>query len=161
MQSSPGESEFAPDLRLLPRIDRLQTGIAENRQPGVKKSLTLDSAWILQPLSADTGEIDSILSSLMALCYRLENTISRNWGSGMGSMSVRNIPDDDLAALKRIAAQNGRSAESEVRLAISDLVRAAQSDGFGNRLHRKYGGVLEDDVVIEREKTVAEPMTIE
>ncbi len=79
----------------------------------------------------------------------------------MGNMSVRNIPDSDLAALKRIAAQNGRSAESEVRLAIAELVCAARGNGFGSLLHEKYGGTLDDDFEIERELTAAEPMSIE
>ena len=33
----------------------------------------------------------------------------------MGNMSVRNIPEDEMDALKRIAASNNRSAEAEVR----------------------------------------------
>ena len=79
----------------------------------------------------------------------------------MGNMSVRNIPDSDLAALKQIAAQNGRTAESEVRLAIAELVCAELANGFGSLLHEKYGGTLDDDFEIERELTVTEPMSIE
>lgn len=77
----------------------------------------------------------------------------------MGSMSIRNIPDNDLAALKRIAARNNRSAEAEVRQAIADLVRTKGGKGFGSYLHERYGGVLDDDFAFKREQTPAEPMT--
>lgn len=36
----------------------------------------------------------------------------------MSQMTVRNIPDNDYEALKRVAARNKRSAEAEVRLAV-------------------------------------------
>lgn len=39
----------------------------------------------------------------------------------MGSLTVRNIPDDSLAALRVRAAEHGRSMEAEVR----DLIRLA------------------------------------
>ncbi len=39
----------------------------------------------------------------------------------MGSLTVRNIPDEELAAFRVVAAQHGRSMEAEVR----DLIRKA------------------------------------
>jgi hypothetical protein len=39
----------------------------------------------------------------------------------MATLTVRNIPDEDLAALRVRAAEHGRSMESEVR----ELIRAA------------------------------------
>jgi len=36
----------------------------------------------------------------------------------MGVLTVRNIPDDELAALRVLAAQHGRSMEAEVRALI-------------------------------------------
>ena len=79
----------------------------------------------------------------------------------MGSMSVRNIPDSDLEALKRIAARNNRSAEAEVRKAIADLVRASSATGFGTYLHERYGGVLDADHEFQREESPARPMAFE
>jgi plasmid stability protein len=78
----------------------------------------------------------------------------------MGSMSIRNIPDADLKALKRMAAENNRSAEAEVRQAIAEHVRS-KGKGFGTYLHERYGGLLPDDFLKGREKTPAEPMTFE
>lgn len=77
----------------------------------------------------------------------------------MGNMSIRNIPDDDMVALKRLAAQNNRSAEAEVRHAISKLVRKAAGKGFGTRLHEQYGGAIDDDFDFERDRTPHRPMT--
>ena len=76
----------------------------------------------------------------------------------MGNMSIRNIPDEDLAALKRLAAQNNRSAEAEVRQAIANLVRSAAGKGFGTTLHRQYGGAIDDEFEFERDKTPHQPI---
>jgi plasmid stability protein len=78
----------------------------------------------------------------------------------MASMSIRNIPEGDLEALKRIAAENNRSAEAEVRQAIAEHVRS-KGKGFGTYLHERYGGLLPADFLAGREKTPAEPMKIE
>jgi len=79
----------------------------------------------------------------------------------MGQMTVRNIPDDDYRALKRVAAENNRSAEAEVRFAIAQIVRRETGSGFGSKLNAKYGGVIDDDFQFERDKTASEPMVFE
>ena len=79
----------------------------------------------------------------------------------MGQMTVRNIPDNDYESLKRVAAQNNRSAEAEVRLAIAQLVRIATGTGFGTKLNAKYGGVIDDDFQFDRDKSAGEPMAFE
>ena len=69
----------------------------------------------------------------------------------MGDMTVRNIPEDDHRALKRIARSNSRSTEAEARLAIAHYIEAQRKTGFGSRLHEAYGGAVDDDFVIERD----------
>ena len=70
----------------------------------------------------------------------------------MGSMSVRNIPEDEMDALKRIAASNNRSAEAEVRHLISKHIRAHHGEGFGSSLHAKFGGLIDQDFEFDRER---------
>ena len=76
----------------------------------------------------------------------------------MGNMSIRNIPDEDFAALKRLAARNNRSAEAEVRQAIANLVRSATGKGFGTALHAQYGGAIDAEFDFERDKTPHRPI---
>jgi len=78
----------------------------------------------------------------------------------MGSMSVRNIPDDVLKTLKKIAAANNRSAEAEVRQAIANLVRAQDGKGFGQQLHARLGGLIDQDFQFERDPTTHEPLEL-
>ena len=49
----------------------------------------------------------------------------------MSQMTVRNIPNPQYAALKRIAASNGRSAEAEMRLLILRHVGVRDGEGLG------------------------------
>lgn len=79
----------------------------------------------------------------------------------MPNMSVRNIPEEEFDALKRIAQANNRSAEAEVRHAISNLVRAQSGHGLGTLLNARYGGLIDDDFEFERDKTTSEPITFE
>lgn len=79
----------------------------------------------------------------------------------MGQMTVRNIPEDQYEALKRVAAQNNRSAEAEVRLAISHLVHDQTGGGFGSKLQAKYSGAIEGDFQFERDQTESTPMEFE
>lgn len=78
----------------------------------------------------------------------------------MGSMSIRNIPEEDLVALKRLAARNNRSAEAEVRQAIANLVRASAGEGFGTRLHRHLGGAIDAEFEFERNRQPHQPIDI-
>lgn len=82
-----------------------------------------------------------------------------NGVSAMGQMTVRNIPDDQYEALKRVAADNNRSAEAEVRLAISNLVQTR--GGFGSKLAAKYSGAIEANFEFGRDQTVSKPMDFE
>lgn len=79
----------------------------------------------------------------------------------MGQMTVRNIPNEHYEALKRVAAQNNRSAEAEVRLAIAKLVQAETGGGFGSKLNAKYGGAIDDDFRFARNQTASAPMVFE
>ncbi|MEM8556155.1 MAG: plasmid stability protein [Pseudomonadota bacterium] len=79
----------------------------------------------------------------------------------MGNMSIRNIPDRAYAALKTRAAQNGRSAEAEVRAMIVEIANTEEFGGFGTRLSRCFDGVEGDDLSFERDRTPAEPITLE
>ena len=79
----------------------------------------------------------------------------------MSQMTVRNIPDDQYEALKRVAAAQGRSAEAEARLAIARHVGAQGGAGFGSKLKAKYSGVVDQDFEIERDRTVGDPVSFE
>ena len=76
----------------------------------------------------------------------------------MGQMTVRNIPEEQFAALKQVAAENGRSAEAEVRFAILKLVRDRLGVGFGDMMHRDFGGLIDDDYEFPRSKAESGPM---
>ena len=55
-----------------------------------------------------------------------------NEGS-MAQLTVRDIPDEVVKALRVRAAQNGRSAEAEHRLILAEAVRRASPDDFWAR----------------------------
>ena len=60
----------------------------------------------------------------------------------MPSVTVRNLPDATRRALKRRAAQHGRSTEAEIRAILEDTV--ATKIEFGSALAeigRRLGGV--------------------
>ena len=76
-------------------------------------------------------------------------------------MTVRNIPDPQYAALKRVAASNNRSAEAEVRHLIAQRVGTQDGDGFGSKLVRKYSGVADQDFRFERDQISSDPVTFE
>jgi len=79
----------------------------------------------------------------------------------MGQMTVRNIPDPQYAALKRVAAANGRSAEAEVRHLIAQCVGNQEGEGFGSKLVSKYSGIAEQDFQFERDQTASNPVSFE
>ena len=79
----------------------------------------------------------------------------------MGNMSVRNIPEDEMDALKRIAASNNRSAEAEVRHLISRHIQAHDGEGFGSGLHARLGGLIDQDFEFDRARAAHEPMDFE
>ena len=79
----------------------------------------------------------------------------------MGQMIVRNIPDTVHAALKRVAEQNQRSAEAELRLLITETYKERDDKGFGSKLAAKYSGVLEQGFEFKRDQTSTDPVTFE
>ncbi|WP_299682531.1 hypothetical protein [uncultured Roseobacter sp.] len=79
----------------------------------------------------------------------------------MGDMTVRNIPEDQHLALKRLARLKGGSAEAEARKAIAFYVEAQSDRGFGSRLHEKYGGIVDQDFSIDREGGSSDPVSFE
>ncbi len=79
----------------------------------------------------------------------------------MSQMTVRNIPDAQYEALKQVAAENNRSAEAEVRMAIALLVRNKTGEGFGSKLKAKYRGVIDTNYQFVRSKDETEPMVFE
>lgn len=54
-------------------------------------------------------------------CDGIDSNASIDHLTTMGSLTVRNIPDEDLAAFRVVAAQHGRSMEAELR----ELIRRA------------------------------------
>jgi antitoxin FitA len=60
----------------------------------------------------------------------------------MAAVTIRNLPDETLRALKKRAQQCGRSTEAEMRLILQNAVRPQR--GIGTvlaEIGRKYGGV--------------------
>jgi plasmid stability protein len=79
----------------------------------------------------------------------------------MGQMTVRNIPDAQFAALKRMAASNGRSAEAEVRMLIAERVEPEASVGFGTRMKSKHSGSIAQAFKFDRDQTSSAPLSFE
>ena len=84
----------------------------------------------------------------------------------MASITVRNVPDEVHRALRVRAAQNGRSAEAEVRDILERAVTPAKRVRLGDALAalgRKVGLTDEDIAIIDqmRDKAPAKPMTFE
>ena len=48
----------------------------------------------------------------------------------MGALSVRNLDDELIGRLKRRAARHGRSAESEARAILRDVLSGEAEPGF-------------------------------
>lgn len=69
----------------------------------------------------------------------------------MAAVTVRNIPADVHAALKRRAAGNGRSTEAEIRGILADAV-AAETVGVGSRIAALADGVGDDLVIPTRDE---------
>ena len=78
----------------------------------------------------------------------------------MGSMTVRNIPDEIHEELKERASKNNRSAEAEVRALIAEAIVSSASGGFGSRLRERFSDILGDELDVSRDKTPAEPAQI-
>jgi plasmid stability protein len=79
----------------------------------------------------------------------------------MSSITVRNIPEETHRALRVRAAMAGRSTEAEVRAILENAARPDDRIKLGSLLAeigQEAGGA---DLVFERDKTPAEPLTFE
>ena len=79
----------------------------------------------------------------------------------MASVTVRNLPDETHRALRVRAAMHGLSTEAEIRAILENAVRPEGRIKLGSLLAeigREVGGV---DLEIERDRTVAKPVSFE
>jgi antitoxin FitA len=77
----------------------------------------------------------------------------------MAAVTVRNLPDETLRALKLRAAKEGRSTEAEIREILANAVRSPL--GIGSALAnigRKLGGVNLD---VTRHRSAIKPANLE
>lgn len=75
----------------------------------------------------------------------------------MGDLTVRNLPDVIHDQLREQAALHKRSVEAEVRSILIEAVEAAHAGGFGQRLHKRFAGVLGDELSVARDQTPSDP----
>ena len=79
----------------------------------------------------------------------------------MASITVRNLPDETHRALRVRAAMAGRSTEAEIRAILERAARPASRVKLGSLLAeigQQAGGF---DLMLERDKTLAEPISFE
>ena len=79
----------------------------------------------------------------------------------MASVTVRNLPDETHRALRVRAATHGRSTEAEIRAILENAVRPEGRIKLGTLLAdigREVGGV---ELEIERDRSPAEPLSLE
>jgi plasmid stability protein len=81
----------------------------------------------------------------------------------MAAVTIRNLPEETHRALKVRAAQNGRSTEAEIREIIEAAVRPASRVRLGAVLAEigQRAGLRDEDLVCDRDKTPAEPVSFE
>ena len=72
----------------------------------------------------------------------------------MSGISVRKIPEETLAGVRRIAARHGKSMEQEIRDILEEAVRWEESvqraDEISERIRTRVG-VLSDSTALIRE----------
>ncbi|MDM0022958.1 FitA-like ribbon-helix-helix domain-containing protein [Variovorax saccharolyticus] len=79
----------------------------------------------------------------------------------MSVITVRNLPDEVLRAIRVRAATHGRSTEAEIRFILEAAVTPEERVKLGSLLAeivRERGGI---DLQIVRNKTLAEPLKFE
>ena len=79
----------------------------------------------------------------------------------MSAIVVRNLSAETHRALQARAAQHGRSTEAEVRAILDEAVRPITRVILGSALAalaQPFGGL---DLEISRDRTPAEPITLE
>ena len=82
----------------------------------------------------------------------------------MPAITVRNLPDEVHRALRVQAAMHGRSTEAEIREILEQAVKPKQRIQIGDALAeigRRVGLSDQDLHFVERDKTPAEPITLE
>ena len=83
----------------------------------------------------------------------------------MPAVTIRNLSDETHRALRVRAAHHGRSTEAEIRDILEAAVRPSQRVKLGSLLVDigREADLSESDVEVlqERDKTPAEPMTFE
>jgi plasmid stability protein len=85
----------------------------------------------------------------------------------MGSITIRNIPDEVHRALRVRAARNGRSAEAEIRSILEQAAKPAGRLKLGSLLTsfaQEAGGLTDEEAARFdrlRDRTPAEPITFE
>ena len=81
----------------------------------------------------------------------------------MAAVTIRNLPEETHRALKARAAQHGRSTESEIREIIEAAVRPASRVMLGTLLAEigQRAGLRDEDLVFDRDKAAAEPVSFE
>ena len=75
----------------------------------------------------------------------------------MPVVTVRNLPEETHRALKRRAAEHGRSTEAEIRHILEEQVRPKVRVGIGSELAafgKRFGGV---DIKAVRDPAPTEP----
>jgi len=79
----------------------------------------------------------------------------------MAAIVIRNLSPETHRALRARAIQHGRSTEAEARVILDEAVRPAERVRLGSALAalaQPLGGL---DLDIPRDKTPAEPITLE
>jgi len=84
----------------------------------------------------------------------------------MAAVTIHDLPEETHRALTRLAAENKRSTEAEIRAILEAAVRPKGGIGLGTALSeigRKYGITNADIEAIEqtRDRRPAEPMRFE
>lgn len=73
----------------------------------------------------------------------------------MAAVTVRNLPDETLRALKQRAARSGRSTEAEIRAILEQSVRPAVGIGSAlAQIGREIGGA---DLTVRRKRSPVRP----
>jgi len=79
----------------------------------------------------------------------------------MAAVTIRNLKDETLRALKQRAESHGRSTEAEIRAILEDALRSEERLKIGSAiaaLAGEFGGV---ELAIKRDQKPVEPAVFE
>lgn len=79
----------------------------------------------------------------------------------MGTITIRNLPDNVHNALKTLASKHQRSAEAEVRAILAAAVAPEIGEGFGQQLRKRWAGVYGNEFEGLRDETPPEGANFE